>query len=130
MDAFQTSGGSPPAIVTPYNTQRGDIQRATQECGAAWGDVKRNGLKLGETLYKWIESEAFKPSRGGFGSEGEGLQGFLGVLRNNGVDIPIHVATYWVAEHKFSKGISGVPCEYCSLKFPSKNKLAHPQKPS
>ena len=90
---------------------------ATAEIRSAWGNCKKNGMEFGKVCSKWRES--FK-SRGGFGSKGEGLSGILTVL-----DIPRHIADYWVEKYELSIGAKELPhaCEHCEEKFPSKSQL-------
>jgi hypothetical protein len=110
---------------TTYNTQaiNEDARQVIADIAPAWENVTKNGLELGKRLHKWTCSEAFKPSKGGYNSNGEGLSGILNVLSQNGVNIPRHIADYWLAEYKFKQGLTSVSCTHCEMTFPSNGKM-------
>lgn len=110
-----------------------DARQVIADFTPVWGDMQKNGMVIGRLLHKWTTSEAFKPWNGGCRSNGEGLVGILLTLKNGGIDIPRHIAMYWLAEYKFKQGLISVPCPSCEMTFPSTSKMrkhertAHPQ---
>jgi hypothetical protein len=90
---------------------------AKQEIETAWQNVRTKGLEFGRVCYEWLERLGGK-SVGGRQSSGDGLAGILAQL-----NIPRHIADYWMHEYEFANGLGAVPCLHCDERFPSKSKL-------
>ena len=100
-----------------------DAQQLIADFTSVVRDMVTNGMEIGKRLHKWTTSEAFKPSNGGFNSNGEGLVGILLVLQKAGINIPRHIAMYWLSEYMFKQGLKSVPCPHCTSTFASTSKM-------
>lgn len=95
-----------------------DYESARQELTTAWENHRRNGLDFGRVCYEVRQSSEVPLSKGGWGTEGEGLSGILTAL-----DIPRHIFDYWCKKYECSVG-KGIPCHKCAETFPSRRQLA------